>query len=153
MKKFIFITLYAFCLSSNAALAQGLGADNTWTNNNRFKGPDPFVDITDFGARAFTGGIPQGYWATCNGTLTITLSTLNTGFTFVNGDGITVYGCGAMNTMMTPSAPTITPATAAGETGTEWYTTSPVGTTQYSYAIVARDRFGGLTKAGPRQRS
>jgi hypothetical protein len=127
----------------------GTGAVNLWSLSWFFKGPVPYVDASAYGARAFQGGdVPAGYWATCNGTNKLQISTTNGGFTFIPGDGITVYGCGATNALSTPSAPTVTPSTAAGETGTGWATNIPsdmAGRSTYSYKIVAEDNDGGLT--------
>ena len=121
-----------------------LANDNTWTNNNRFAGPDPYADITAFGSRPIAIGSFPSTTASCNGTTTITLASAGT---FQNGDGITIYGCGATNTMSTPSAPTVVPSIASGLTGSELVVSSATGATNYIYTIVARDKFGALTAA------
>lgn len=150
----LFLSLLALCFSVPSAFAQGVSTDNTWTSNYRFRGLDPFVDVTAMGARV--GGTfnePQGNWATCNGNSpVVNLSTTNGGYTFQNGDGIVIDHCGGTNTMSTPAAPSVTPATAASPTGTEWYTTIPAGmagASSYSYAIIAADLMGGTTAVSP----
>src|SRR5258708_12456281 len=122
-------------------------------NSLSIKGQNPYSDVTAFGARTFAAGnAPAGSWAGTNGTTTVTLTTLKGGFNFVNGDGIEIDGAGPKNTLTTPVAPTVTPATAAAPTGTEWYANIPaagVGASTYSYMVIARDRFGGLTAVSP----
>jgi hypothetical protein len=118
-----------------------LGSDNTWTNNNRFKGPDPWVDITTTGARAVAAA--PSTTASCAGTTSITVAS-NTGFQ--QGDGVVIYGCGASETMSTPSAPTVTPGVTNTFTVPDAIlTTDTSGSTTYLYKIVNRDKFGGLT--------
>ena len=125
-------------------LAQDTGTDNARTMNNRFKRPDPLFDITAYGARAVASGFFTT--ASCNGTRTISLAAASS---FQNGDGITIYRCGATNTLSTPGAPTVTPSIASAGTATGIVTNSAAGRTTVSYKIVARDKFGGLTAAGP----
>jgi hypothetical protein len=125
-------------------LAQGLGTDNARTENNRNKSPVPVFDITAHGARAVASGFSTK--ASCNGTKAITLAEASS---FRNGDGITIYRCGATNTLSTPGAPIVTPSIASAGTATGIVTDSATGSTTASYKIVARDKFGALTAAGP----
>jgi hypothetical protein len=126
-------------------LAQGLGTDNTRTENDRFKRTDPLFDITAYGARS-VGVSGFSTTASCNGTKAITLGSASS---FQNGDGITIGGCGAPNAMSTPGAPTaVTPSIASGGTTTGIVINSPTGSSTYSYKIVARDKYGALTAAG-----
>ena len=126
---------------------------NNWTApqnfnaNQRFKGPNPYVDITAFGARAVNPNAAPaapGITANCtNGSASVTISSAST---FVNGDGAVLYGCGAPHSMTTPSAPAVVPALALNGTGTGIVTTTtPTGATTYNYQIIARDQNGGLT--------
>lgn len=144
------------CSSTNKWSAVGPvdRIENVWTKSQHFAGPVPFVDVTAMGARLWAAdNSPAGNWAQCNGnSATVNLTSTNGGYTFTSGDGIVIYGCGATNKMKTPAAPVVTPATAAGETGTGWYCTIPtnmVGESRYKYSIIARDLYGGLTAAGP----
>jgi hypothetical protein len=125
-------------------LAQTLGPDNLRTENDRFKGSEPLLDITTYGARA-VGVAGFSTTASCDGTTKIELSSASS---FRNGDGITIRGCGSPNAMSTPGAPTVTPSIAAGGTTTGIVINSPTGNSTYSYKIVARDKFGALTAAG-----
>jgi hypothetical protein len=112
-------------------------------SNLYLKGPDPHADIRAFGARnvsTFTAS------ASCNGTTAITLTNPSQ---FINGDGITIPGCGATNTMATPTAPTVTPSVAAGETDTGSDVSSATAATTYNYKVVWRDKFGALTAPSP----
>jgi len=127
-------------VSNNWAAQQNFNA------NQRFKGPNPYVDITAFGARAVnpnTTPAAVGLTANCtNGSVSVTISSAST---FVNGDGVALYGCGAPHGMSTPSAPTVTPSLSTAGTGTLLNTPGPTGATTYNYRVIARDRNGGLT--------
>lgn len=103
------------------------------------KGPDPYADITAFGARATT----ISSTASCNGTTTITSAPTS----FVNGDGLVVWQCGAAPTMSTPSAPSsVTSGGSNTETVPDAVITSVLGgANTYSYLLVGRDETGGLT--------
>lgn len=138
----LFIVVVA--LPSGACSAQNMGAANTLPKSNQFKGPIPWADISAFGARAVTSAFSTT--AACDGTNTITL---NSASLFENGDGITISGCGATNSMPTPSAPTVIPSAMGYLPGTEVVVNSPAGTSTYQYQIVAIDRFGGHTAASP----
>jgi hypothetical protein len=109
-----------------------------------FKGPVPWVDVTRYGVRAVT--------STPSTTATINASsmaaTLAAASTFQNGDGIVIYGAGAVHSMSTPLAPTVTPSVARVGTSTGDIVAGPSGSTTYNYQIVARDINGGLTAAG-----
>lgn len=124
---------------------------NEFDKNVSFKGPSPYVDITAFGARAgnvnlapFTSGI------TANCTSGSNQVTISSASTFVNGDGVVLYGCGAPHSLATPSISSVAPAIALIGTGTGLVsTTVPAGTTTYNYSVVWRNRAGGLTAASP----
>ena len=126
-------------------LAQGLITGNNSTEGNPVNGIDLKYDITAFGARA-VGVSGFSTTASCNGTRVITLTEAGS---FKDGDGITIYGCGEPNILSTPGPPTVTPSIATGGTTTGIVTNSPLGPSVYSYKIVARDKFGALTAAGP----
>jgi len=110
-------------------------------------GPDPWMDVRCFGARAINpSAAPAIPGITGNCTSGSSTLTINTASLFLNGDGITAIGCGATNTMATPSAPTVVASLAADSTGTG-YTVADNGSgaTQYCYLVVARDIGQGLT--------
>jgi len=112
------------------------------------KGPNPYVDISAFGARAVnpnTTPAAAGLTASCtSGQPTVSISSAST---FVNGDGVIIYGCGAPHSMSTPSGVSVTPSLALAGTGTLIDTPGPTGATTYNYQVIARDRNGGLTTA------
>lgn len=111
-------------------------------------GPSPYVDITNFGARPVNPLIaPAAAGITANCTATQTTCTISSASTFINGDGVIIYGAGATQSMTTPGAPTVTPSVAFAGTGTLVNTPGPTGATTYNYRIIARDRNGGLTTA------
>jgi hypothetical protein len=134
--------------------------DNTFVQGQQSKGPVPWVDVTSydrrggsFGPNGGNGSVPTTR-ATCQkGRATIYLSDA----VFNNGDGLSIRECGATNTMNTPSAPSLgypTPGVSyLAEGGTSTYssviTPAPSGSSIYTYAIVARDKFGALTAASP----
>jgi len=120
--------------------------DNTWTNNQRFKGPIPWVDVTaGYGVRP-VATVPSTTATMAAGSTTATLAAAST---FQNGDGVVIYGAGATNTTPTPTAPTLTPSLASGPTGMGLVVTALSGTTTYNYQVVARRQNGGLTVASP----
>lgn len=114
------------------------------------KGPNPFVDITSFGARACNPNITPcatGLTATC--TASSPVVTISSASTFQNGDGVALYGCGPQNSLTTPAAPTVTNVLANGGTGTGAVATSSAGATTKCYEVAARDVMGGLTAVSP----
>jgi hypothetical protein len=117
------------------------------TAPQRLKSIDPWADITAFGGRAVSP-VPSTK-ASCNGSTTIAVES-SSGF-FV-GDGITISGCGSTNTMGTPTAPTVVPSETTAEPGMGLGTQTRNGSaasSTYAYSVVARDRYGALTAAGP----
>src|SRR6266568_1855286 len=69
----------------------------------QLKGPNPSVDIRAYGARTCNPNAPPcsvGLTAsTTSGLATVTISAAST---FVNGDGVVCYGCGAAHALATP---------------------------------------------------
>ena len=117
------------------------------TAPQRFKAIDPWANITAFGGRAVSP-VPSTK-ASCNGSATITVGSSSG---FLIGDGITVFGCGSTNTMSTPTAPTVVPSETTAEPGMGLGTQTRNGSaarSTYAYSVVARDRYGALTAAGP----
>ncbi len=137
------------CTSTNTWTAVGgAGSDTTWNAPQRFKGIDPWADITAFGAIAINPFSIPTTTATCiRGSTTVTTTR-----PFLNGWGMTIYGCGVTNTMPKPSAPTVTPVPAVAGTSPLPSLVgpplrSPLGNSTYKYAVVAADQHGGLTAA------
>lgn len=130
-------------------VANNWTAQQNFNANQRFKGPNPYVDITAFGARTVNpNSTPAAVGLTANCTATQNQVTISSASTFQNGDGVVLYGCGAPQSMATPTAPTVAPALAMAGTGTGIVSTNaPAGSTTYNYKIVARDKNGGLTAA------
>ena len=150
-----------FCVWPACTSAQGLNNDNTWTNNNRFKGVIPWADVTAFGARPMGSTVyPHTTTASpgcraSNNMVNLATDGHVSSATFQNGDGITLYGCGTGISLLTPSAPTVTPSAAAGGTELGGGTTTGIvvnsgtGSSKYVYKLVARTQFGGYTAASP----
>jgi hypothetical protein len=127
-------------------------AAQNFDGDTHFKGTNPWIDVVRYGARPVnpnTAPAAVGITANCtSGQPTVTISSSST---FQNGDGVVVYGCGAPQSMTTPSAPTVTPSlpnAATGIGGLGYTVAGPTGSTTYNYQIVARDKNGGLTAAG-----
>jgi len=116
--------------------------------NRQFKNPNPYVDVTTYGVRAVALGAPAIPGITANCTTTNPSVPISSASTFQNGDGVTLFGCGAAHSMSTPGAPTVTPSLAASGTGTGIVVNAPAGSTTYTYEIVARNTAGGLTAVG-----
>jgi hypothetical protein len=112
------------------------------------KGPNPYVDIRSFGARSVNPlTTPAAVGLTANCTSTQNQVTISAPSTFVNSDGVIVYGCGAPQSMTTPGTPTVTPSLSLAGTGTLINTPGPTGATTFNYKAIARDRNGGTTAA------
>ena len=111
-------------------------------------GPNPWVDTQSYGMQAAG---PAGYFQTTgsctSGSPNVTLASASF---FTNGGGIVIYKCGPSISLSTPGAPTVSAAVQSGPDINFDAVTGPTGgTTSYAYRIVARDRNGGLTAAGP----
>jgi hypothetical protein len=119
--------------------------------DSQFCGPNPVVDVRCYGARlinVFAPPFAAGVTATINSGSTTAL--LSSASTFVNGDGIVIYGAGTANGMSTPAAPTVAFSTAAAPTGTGYVVTGAAGgATTTCYKIVARSKGQGITAASP----
>lgn len=131
-------------------------AQQNWNANARFKGPNPYVDVTAYNVRAIQATATpavSGITATIsNGSTSATVSTascpIQTGSVcFQNGDGVVILGAGAAQSMTTPSAPTVQPSVARVMTGTGDVVNAPAGSASYSYVISACDKGGGCTAA------
>jgi hypothetical protein len=122
-------------VSNDWTAQQNLNADM------QFKGSNPYVDARAYGVR---GGTASTTATTTSRSPTLTLREAST---FQNGDGVVIYGAGAVQTMTTPSAPTVTPSVARGPTGTGDVVNGPAGSTSYNYKVIWRDIGGGFTAA------
>jgi hypothetical protein len=107
-------------LSVGGAPVPSTAADNQWTASQRFKGSDPWRDIT---AYMPAGGCDQSGFLVPHTTGTITAGTnslvILADNNFKNGCGIFVYGAGAASTLSTPAqgaAPNANVTGAAGST-------------------------------------
>jgi len=109
-------------------------------------GSNPYVDIRCYGARSGAASATPGL-ITASCTSRSPKITISTASDFVNGDWVTIYGCGIPITMSTPSAPTVAPSQSMLGTQTGYVVHAPKGSTNYSYVIIARDQNGGLTAA------
>ncbi len=129
--------------STNTSTAgRGFEADNNWTNNNRFCGPIPWADVSCFGARAPAGGTPSTTANCVRGNNQVVIAVPHA---FQLNDGVTIYGCGATNTMGTPTDLTVTPSEPWGLADTRSAMKGPTGNSRYEYTVVARDIYGALT--------
>jgi hypothetical protein len=121
---------------------QGLDADNSWTGNNRFCGPIPWADVSCFGAHAPAGGVPSTTANCIKGSNQIVVAAPHT---FEVNDGVTIYGCGATNTMTAPTGLKVVPSEPWGLAETRSALAGPAGGSTYEYTVVARDIYGALT--------
>jgi len=122
-----------------------------FNDDTYFKGPNPYVDVRWTGVRAVNPNIAPvtaGITADCvAGSKKIPI---NTPSSFVDGDGVDLFGCGASHSMSTPAAPTVTPATASAPSGTGAAVAAPPGSVSGPcYRIVGRNVFQGLTAPSP----
>lgn len=121
------------------------GTDNTWTNNNRFKGPLPWRDVTGYmpaGGCSSTQGPTTGNITTGTATLSLTAA-----LDFKNGCGIAVLGAGPLSTLATPTQYNANVAnngfTRAGSTVT--VTTSAAHTLLYGMNVTIAGATGCAT--------
>lgn len=127
-------------LNTQANIANGyvgIGSDGD-INNNEFvdvksKTNSTILDLSERALNVQNFGA-SGSSQNTTGTISAgsKILTLTNAIDFKNGQGISVVGAGAVCSLTTPTAPTVTP------TGT-------TGTTTYQYQIVARDAQGGYT--------
>jgi hypothetical protein len=96
------------------------------------KGPNPMIDLARYGAYYSTLPFPTTTGSITAGGTTLTLASAQD---FANGQGVVVWGAGALPTISTPPAPTVTPTGILN------------GSTTYSYQVIAEDYYGGLTTA------
>jgi hypothetical protein len=127
--------------SSTAAPPQDIHEDTY------LKAPNPWADITRYGARSIpTGYPPASPGVMANITAAQTRVAISSPSSFQNGDGVVIYGAGAAHSMTTPQAPSVTPSLAASGTGTGLVANGPFGRTTYNYQIVARNKQGGICR-------
>ena len=117
-----------------------LPQNNSQQGNDKLSEPAVSYDVPVYGARAMAHA--PSTTASCNATTSITVASAAE---FRKGDGIVVYGCGPAAAMATPSAPTVSPGITNTLTVPDAILTTLRGNTAYTYRIVSRDKFGGLT--------
>jgi hypothetical protein len=129
----------------DALLSGGLTFNLSVAGSDRFQGPNPWIDVSVYGARAVSA-VPQTTLTCTSGSASVILTDASK---FQNGDGVVAYGCGATNALLTPGAPNVRPSLLSGPDTTVDVVNAPSGgSTTYTYEIVARDKNGGLTAAG-----
>jgi hypothetical protein len=105
------------------------------------------VDITKYGARSVTTA-PTATAACTSGSNVVTLS--DGGWPqdytqFENGDSIRVDNCGPLTAMTPPTGVSVSPGMNAG--GTPAVSVPSLGTSSYSYEVMACDKLGGCSTA------
>lgn len=130
--------------ASVAAISTGplqFGCDSQFSIN-------PYYDVRNFHVRSVSPSVvPQIAGITSNCTSGSAQVTLSSASTFQNGDGVSVFNCGAAQTMLTPVISTVTPMVARVGTGTGDAVPGPTGATTYNYKVVMFDENGGFTAA------
>lgn len=121
------------------------------------RGPNPNVDIMQFGAR-----VCQPNSSPCGSGVTASISSASTSATvsttscpgqagstcFVNGDGVVIYGAGPSQSLTTPTGLAVSNVLAVSGTGTGIVNPgATTGSTTRCYKIIARDTGGGFTAA------
>ena len=126
--------------------ATTIGGMNTVKGDSQLCGTSPYKDVRCYGVRATAvSGTPfvPGITATVSGTT----ATLSGASSFQNGDGVTVWGAGAICPLSAPTGVTATPTIASGPTGTFLDVAAPAGSTPYAYEVIAVDKLGCYTAA------
>jgi hypothetical protein len=134
MKRMLFLAFVALgvCAAANAQsgvhgpASQDRAATRT-PMDVQLKAPTP-ADIRAFGARPDASSP-----TTCTTTAGSPVVKIAAQRTFVNGSGIMCAGAGAPVHLKTPTAPTVTPAVAAGPMGTGTIVAGGTGSTAYTY--------------------
>jgi hypothetical protein len=118
-------------------------------DDNINRGPNPNgVDIRFYGAHPVnlnSGSLVS----TCSINASSSTMTVGTAANITNLDGLACVGAGPVQTMTTPSAPTVVPSGAASLSGTGVLVNSPLGSTPYSIKIAMCDVGYGCTAASP----
>src|ERR1700730_1971363 len=132
----------------------------------QIKGPNPYVDIRSFGAKAINVNIPPAL-ATSN--LPVSISAASSTATLCggllgkkltackgyaanlsNGEGVYVQGAGITNSSATPAAPTVQAILPIGAMNTNLDVAGlTTGSTTYCYEVVGLRQGGGYTAASP----
>lgn len=118
-------------------------------NGPPFPGPNPWFDPTAYGARPISGGFIQTTASCINGSHTIPVSGGDGTNRWLVGDGIMIWGCGATEVMVTPSAPTVRSGQSETETVPDAILASQTGSSTYVYSIFGVDFSQGVTPASP----
>jgi len=116
--------------SGSGAGGATLSPDNTFTNNDRFKGPDPFRDVTAYGASGSKQATTTGASFT-SGSTTLTLAAA---LDFRNGQQVRIVGPGLASALAAPGGLAVVQKGAAGST-------------TYQYQIACVDSKWGETAA------
>lgn len=130
------------CQSTNLSESGGVLTNG---DDNINRGPNPSVDLRKFGVRAVNPNAIPAPTATINSGTNSAVVSANTGLQI--GDGFSIVGAGATQSMTTPTAPTVTPSCASQLTGLGYTVPAGAGATAYQYQIAMRDVGQGLTAA------
>src|SRR5438445_5678043 len=106
-----------------------------------FGGPDPYVDIRNYGGYLVGSGATA---TTKNGSAVVTLSAASN---FRNGEYATIWNAGTACPLSTPGTPTFTPSTNPG--GAFNTIPGPTGSNTNGYQVVAVSPTGCFTAASP----
>ncbi len=129
---------------SNSGVTES-GTTLNVADDSHFKGPNPYFDITQYGA-AYCGNSGNACPST-TGTMGASSSSLSlaAASTFVNGEGIKIPGAGPTVTLSTPSAPAVAAASVATAMGTGTAIANTTGSATVQYQVVAFDNLDGYT--------
>lgn len=108
------------------------------------QGPNPFIDIRAYGARE----LPARISATANCSSSVNLHFTGGLFAnLVNGEGIAIQQCGALNNLSTPAAPTVAAYGSQLPTFTSAIQVNPLvtGASSYQYEIAWLRQGAGIT--------
>jgi hypothetical protein len=149
-----------------ASLVNGNGKMLSVGEDAEIKGPNSYVDIRSFGAKAINVNIPPAF-ATNN--LPVSISAASSNATLCgglsgarlttcqgyaanlsNGEGVYVQGAGITNSSATPAAPTVQAILPSGPMNTNLDVAGlTTGSTTYCYEVVGLRQGGGYTAASP----
>ena len=147
-----------------ASLVNDNGKVLSVSEDIKIKGPNPYVDIRSFGAKAINLNMPPAFasndlpvnisaassTATLCGGLSGTNLTACKGYAanLSNGEGVYVQGAGITNSSATPAAPTVQAILPTGPMATNLDVAGlTTGATTYCYKVVGLRQGGGYTAA------
>ena len=132
-------------LAKSGAQNNNLTPQGNASSSVQFRGPNPYFDASTYGSRGVAVG---GSGSNVSGIASCTIGSptilLPKAYSFVNGDGVAIYGCGPAPAVSTLSAPTVTTGNSKNMQTPNAALTAATGGSTYRYKLVAVDSMKGI---------